>query len=333
MEVDETFAGRTARCATCGNTLKIPRQSDATPSRIATPTVAGAAVVQIEGEAVQVVPPMETSVLVAAGILGFSLVIFLVAMLSGLLVPPFALSCLIGGLVALIGTLMALSAWNTVKRSGGRKRGKQLATIILLGGAGLFLVFMMGGIVGFALQGRRPSSEENLAQIYRALKTHSDQHNGEFPEDLPTLVKENLLDRDSLSFAAAHVKPGTVTYMYPGRINLNEKFKKVFAEDMMIVYENSPDYHEDGSIRILLLNGKVVAMPKADWSKYRDAQVRIWQTALHKVDEIRFPPPPAPVAPPPTAPAEVTEEEPPAEAPAAPKAPTAPPPAAPGAKK
>jgi hypothetical protein len=289
MEVDESFGGRTARCATCGNDLKIPRANEAAPR----PGRPGAAAVNVEGEKVEVVPPIEGTAVVAIGIVGFSILAFLVAWLSRQLTPPFAIGCLIGGLVALLGAMIALSAWNTVKRSRGRKRGLKLATGALLGGTGLFLLFAVGAVVGWAQDRNRPSCEENLKAIHKALMAYSEQHDGDFPPNLNTLVQEKFLDSAQwLTCPQTKATPGTQTYKYVEKITLNPKYRNLFPPNMAIVFdEPSQIGHPDGEVRVLLLNGEIIKKPEVEWRPYFELQNKQYIDIRRKIDSMTNPRP------------------------------------------
>jgi hypothetical protein len=282
MEVDESFGGRMARCATCGNDLKVPRANEAAPR----PGRPGAAAVNVEGEKVEIVPPIESTAVIAVGIVGFSIVAFLAAWLSRQLTPPFAISCLIGGLMALLGAMIALSAWNTVKRSRGRKRGLKLATGALLGGTALFLLFTVGAIVGWAQDKNRPSCEDNLKAIHKALLAYAADHDGAFPPSLNTLTedKKYLANAESLTCPEYRVTPGVRTYEYVKDIVYNEQGKKVFPPNMMVASDGPPyTTHSNGEIRVLSLDGKIITKPLAEWSTFQDLQRKMYLDAQRKM--------------------------------------------------
>ena len=170
MEVDDAFAGRAARCATCGEDLKVPRQSEVTPRRPAAPVRPGAPTVKIEGEKVEIVPPVEMTAYVALGVLAFAIVLFVVILIvawSTALMPPLISSTAFGAVFSAVAAMIGLSAWNTINRSRGRKRGGKLATTAILAGGGLCVVFLIGMVIGLAQYHFRQPCEKNLERYPR----------------------------------------------------------------------------------------------------------------------------------------------------------------------
>jgi hypothetical protein len=326
MEVDESFAGRTARCATCGNTLKIPRQSEPAPRPGAATGPAA------ESEKVEVVPPIELTAIIGAAAVGLSVLVWLIMWQLRMWNPPLMVACLGGAMMAALGTMIALSAWNIVHRSRGRKRGKRLTNIALLGGAGLFVVFLVGAVVDYALTQRRPTCEQNLTRIHAALLEYAGKHEGAFPPSLRALVDEKELDSANwLTCPQYQEAPGSQTYEYVKGIDLGSKSKALFPGNMMVVSDGAPYNRHDDGVRVLFLDGTIDTKPKSEFEKYKEMQGKQWQEIQRKLHPPAQPPAtpaPAPVAPPPEA------EEPPATVPPAtpavtPTAPTATPPATP----
>jgi hypothetical protein len=285
MEVDETNAGRMARCATCGQDLKIPRQSETTP-RASTPVRPGATTVKVEGEHVEVVPPVETTAYIGVGAVAVSVIAFLAAWMSGTLTPPFAVGATIGSLVAALGAMVGLSAWNTIRRSRGRRGGAMLAKIALIGGGSLFFLFALGAIIGYAKYHYRPTCKENLQHINAALRDYASKHDGVYPPNLMTLVEEHNLDkRDWLTCPAYAAIPGTQTYGYITQLTINPKYyPSIFPTNMLVAYDG-PEFntHGDGFVRVLLLDGTIEKKPLTDWAKFFDTEGRLWQDVQRKV--------------------------------------------------
>jgi hypothetical protein len=230
----------------------------------------------------------------------------------------------LGALLALLSVVMALSAYSSIASSRGRKRGKKLATVALAAGGGLFLVYLVGAIVGFVMwYAWRPDCEKNLEVISVALANYAKAHNGAFPDghktNLKTLVKEGYLaSTDWLTCPACPVVPGTQTYILTPDLNNRD-----FPPETMLVSDGQPlDAHKDGMIRVLLLSGKIIKVPVAEWQKFKTAQEAKWNEVLNRIrhpkadaaaggtpatPEITPPapavvPPPAPVVAPPATP-------------------------------
>jgi hypothetical protein len=210
--------------------------------------------------------------------------------------------------------MIGLSAWNTTRRSRGRKRGGKMAQYALLGGAGLCLVFLIGCVIGGAqyYYGRQPC-EKNLEAIYAALQAYAAKHDGALPSETPGL-KGLVADGDLAKSAwlKCSTIPGSPPYRYVPDVSMNPKYKSAFAPKALLVYDESP--HPDGLVRCLLLDGSVEKMPLKDWAKYIADQLRQWQDSQTKFKvmkgEIKPPPPPAPT---PTVPPPTEEEGPPPE--------------------
>jgi hypothetical protein len=312
MEVDESFANRAARCPTCGHDLRVPKTGEpATPVKgVFQPTRPGATVVTVQGESVEIVPPMETLAVVALGAVVLSVVIAFGIGLGRLSYAPWFVGFFLGFIVALFGAIMAIPAYYNIRRSRGRKRGKPLAVAALVGGGGLFLVFLVGFIITLVTTMWKPPCEENLKRIYTALRAYGEKHNGNLPDGrqatLETLVTEGHLDSsDWLTCPAYHVVPGTRTYALTTDVNVKNP---LFPDDMLIVSDGPPyEAHGDGFVRVLLLSGKIEKVPLAEWPKYRDTQEKRWQEIQNKVRRLQAAPgaragaPPAPAGPPPAA--------------------------------
>ncbi|MCX5654174.1 MAG: hypothetical protein NTY65_05950 [Planctomycetota bacterium] len=334
VEVDESFAGRPGRCATCGYDFRVPKTGEATSTRgMVEPSRPGATVVKVDGESVELVPPLEILAVIALTTVCLSVVAVLAIGLSGLWTPPWAVGMALGALLSLLGTIIAVPAYHNISRSRGRKRGKGLATAALAAGGGLFLVFLVGFIIGWALSLSKPPCEENLKMISVALGNYAKKHNGAFPDghkaNLSTLVQDGYLSStDYLTCPAYPVTPGTQTYSLTPDLNNRD-----FSPETMIISDGPPyEAHKDGMVRVLLLSGlssgKIITVPAADWPKFKDGQEKKWNDTLNKIRRAKVAPKaeeaPAPpeVAPPaPAAPAPVITPKPPAAGIVAPAAP------------
>ena len=280
LEVDESFAGQAARCPTCGSNLRVPREGDATPRSDPKP---GATTLKFHGKTIEVQPPLEVMAVVSVVIVGLSIVALLVIGLSGLVTLPWTVGMALGSLLALLGAIMAVPAYNTIRRSRGQKRGRHLAIAGLAAGGGLCLIFGIGFLVGFFWDYyRRPSCEQNLKQIYTALRDYAQHHEGAMPRDLETLANNGLLkNRDWLTCPAYHVQIGQPTYILTPDVNLNNP---LFPPDLMIVSDGAPyDAHRDGFIRALLLNGTIEKVPLNTWLAYQKKQAQRWNEIQNKI--------------------------------------------------
>jgi hypothetical protein len=286
VEVDESFAGRAGRCATCGYDFRVPKTGEVTPVHgMVEPSRPGATVVKVRGETVEILPPLEIMAVAATVVAGLSVVAVLVIGLSRLWTPPWAVGMALGALLALLSVVMALSAYSSIASSRGRKRGKKLATAALGAGGGLFLVYLVGAIVGFVMwYAWRPDCEKNLEVISVALANYAKAHNGAFPDghktNLKTLVEERYLaSADWLTCPAYRVVAGTQTYDLTPDVNNRD-----FPPETMLVSDGQPlDTHTDSLIRVLLISGKVIKVPIAEWSKFKAAQVAKWNEILNRI--------------------------------------------------
>ena len=286
VEVDESFAGRQGRCATCGYDFRVPKTGETTPvSGMVAPTRPGATVVKIRGETVEILPPLETLAVAAMAAVGLSVVAVLVIGLSQLWTPPWAVGMALGAMLALLSIVISLAAYNSIASARGRKRGRKLAVGALAAGGGLFLVYLVGAIVGFVMWSAwRPPCEKNLEVISVALSNYARAHNGAFPDghktNLKTLVEQGYLgSADWLACPAYQVVPGTQTYVLTPDVNNRD-----FPPDTMLVSDGMPlDAHKDGLIRVLLADGKVIKVPLAGWQTYKTAQEAKWNEILNRI--------------------------------------------------
>jgi hypothetical protein len=316
MEVDESFAGRGARCPTCGYDFRVPKTGEAAPQRgMVEPSRPGTTTMKVQGESVEIVPPLETLAIIALATVCLAAIAVPVIGLSRMFTPPWPVAMAMGALLSLMGAIIAVPAYHNISRSRGRKRGKVLATGTLAAGGGIFLVCLAGAIVGFVLYSWKAPCEENLKMISVALANYAQKHNGAYPDghkaNLSSLVQEGYLgSTDYLTCPAYQVVPGTQTYALTPDLNNRD-----FAPETMAVSDGPPyEAHKDGQVRVLLLDGKIITVPAADWLKFKDAQEKKWNETLNKLRRAKMQPKTA----------ETPEAAPPAAAPAgAPAAPAA----------
>jgi hypothetical protein len=328
MEVDESFAGRRARCPTCGNSLKIPKAGDAAgPGSRVAPQATGPTAVKINGESVEIRPPLDPMAIVSAALAAVALIspVLCGGILGRLFYPSgWMIGFIFGAILALLASVFGLSGYYNVRRSRGRRAGRLIAAIGMLGGLGLFIVFGAGAVVATVRVALRPSCEDNLKVIYVALREYAGKHDGALPRDLAILVREKYLDSDArLTCPDYHVASGTQTYRLVPAINLNDP---VYPPDMMIVADGEPIHsHSDGSVRVLLKEGTVHLVPQSEWGPYMKDQQGKWNEALKqkrkRLEEAEPPPKEDPAKK--GAPAKKEDEEPAAEPPKKEKAPAA----------
>jgi len=291
MEVDESFAGRPARCPTCGSGLKVPKAGDASPlaPQAPAPRRPGAHMVKIAGEQVEVVPPLETMVVVSIAFVALSVLAVVGVGLGQFVTLPWTVGMALGAVLALLGVMIGVPAYHNVRSSRGRKRGRTHALIAMLAGTGLFLGFLVGALAGFATNvWLRPTCEQNLEKIYAALRAYADQHDGAFPKSLDILVDERYLDsRSGLTCPAYHVQVGTTTYILTPDININAKDpdgQAWWSPETMVVSDGPPyEAHGDGVVRAMLLGGELKEVPLSNWDVYQKAQAQRWNDILNKI--------------------------------------------------
>ncbi len=289
MEVDESFAGRPARCPTCGADLRVPTAEE---SRLAATPPPGTTRVTVGGRSVDVLPPLETLVIVSMACVGLSVVVFVAAGVLKFVAPPWAVGGLLGALMALLGVIIAVPAYHSVRRSKGRRRGRTHALLSMAVGGGLFLVFVVVAVVGFAREvWLRPTCEENLARIYKALTRYAREHHGDLPPSLETLVQQGYLESADWLTCPAHKAPlGENTYVLTPQVNteaVGPDGKPWWPRDTMIVCDGRPDAHCDGRVRVLLLDGTIKHVPLKQWPAYRDAEAARWSRTVSEIRALR----------------------------------------------
>jgi hypothetical protein len=195
----------------------------------------------------------------------------------------------IGALLAMMAALTGLPAYHSIRRSKGRKRGRTLALVGVGLGTALFLGLGAGATAGIVEIRLRPGCVENLKKIYAGLRSYASQHGGNLPKDLQVLVEEGHLESAaSLTCPAYRVQVGTVTY----RLIINEPpinvRDPVFPANLMIVSDGAPfDAHEDGQVRVLLLDGTVETVPLERWDAYQRDQIDLMTEVRTRLAERR----------------------------------------------
>ena len=289
MEVDESFGGRSARCPTCGSGLRVPKegQPSAPAAAPATTPRKGAATVTVDGETVEVVPPLETMVVVAMAFVAAAAIapLLIGVVLGSLFQYPWTVGATLGALAGLLGLMIAVPGYYNVRRSRGRRRGRTHALISMAVGGGLFLVCLVGAIAGFATNvWLRPTCEQSLEKIYAALRGYADAHDGAFPVSLEALVHTGGLGSPNwLTCPAYSVQIGRPTYILTPDINLKNP---LFPPDLVIVSDGPPYHsHEDGRVRFLLLSGEVKSIEQSKWDAFHKAQVERWNGIMNQIRE------------------------------------------------
>ena len=294
MEVDESFAGRQARCPTCGCDLKVPKEGEPSPPiqpARATPRK-GATTVTVDGQQVEVVPPLETMILVGMAFVLLSVAAALVVGLGRFVTPPWAVGGTLAALLALLGVLIAVPAYHTVRRSRGRKRGRTHALITMAAGALLFLVFGIIALVGWSQWLLRPTCEQNLKKIHHALVAYADNHAGVFPQSLDVLAKEGCLESPNRLICPSYRVPvGETSYILTPDIDTSAKRpdgSDWWPRDTMIVSDGPPyKAHGDGFVRVLLLSNEVKRVKLTEWAAYQKAQAERWNKTLSQIRQAK----------------------------------------------
>jgi len=292
MEVDESMAGRPARCPTCGNTLKIPKTSQTPPAtQKGQAPRPGTTAVKVHGESVEIQPPLEPMAIMAPACVGLALVVLPIC---GLVMARFfggrewMVGFTFGVILSFLGAVFGLSAYYNIRRSRGRKGGKLYAQIGMFGGLGLGILCAAGSIFCITLLAMRPSCEDNLKKLYGALRTYADKHDGNLPKDLEMLVRETYVDTDGkpkryletdscFTCPAYAVPAGTQTYQLAPAIPMNDK---LFPDDLMILCDGQPyNTHGDSQVRVLTKDGKVGLVPADRFQVYLSEQKQKWEAA------------------------------------------------------
>jgi DNA-directed RNA polymerase subunit RPC12/RpoP len=305
MEVDESFAGRGARCPTCGTNLKVPRKGEAPPPPAAKASQPrpGSATVKVDGQQVEIVPPMETMVYMSLGFLIGS-VISIIIVWGGIFsfTRPLTLAGGLGSMLGVLGLLTALLSCHSIRRSRGRKVGARLALSCLVAGGGLVLLSFVLLIFGIATEWLgRSSCEDNLKHIYAALRGFTSKHEDALPRELRGLVEERFLDSSSWLTCKEYPDAiGRQTYSYWGTdaSRLGVKITQLPPE-LPIVTDGPPyDLHPDKQVRVLTLKGDMQLIPIEKWELYKKAQGEKWNEILNKICNPKAAKPPEPAPPP-----------------------------------
>ncbi|MDP6379857.1 MAG: hypothetical protein QF662_00810, partial [Phycisphaerae bacterium] len=193
---------------------------------------------------------------------------------------------LLGMLMAILASMVSLTAYHSVRRSRGLRRGKQVAAAGLIGGGTLFLVFLIVAVWSFVDYANRPPCEENLQSIWDALGRYADTHEDKFPPKLEDLVAGAGLDRARLTCPAYRVRPGQRTYQYLANLN-----RKDFPADLAFVYDGKPRSHKDRLIRVLLIGGEIKKVPTADWDAFFAAEQKKAQDVMQMLHQKANPEP------------------------------------------
>jgi DNA-directed RNA polymerase subunit RPC12/RpoP len=305
MEVDESFAGRGARCPTCGTNLKVPKKGEAPPppATKAAPPRPGSATVKVDGQQVEIVPPMETMVVMSMVFLGAA-VLCLIVVLSGAvsITIPKTLAGGLGAILSLMGLLTAVPAYYNIRRSRGRKRGRVHAQACMVSGGVLLLAtvtLLLLGLVGEVLG--RVTCEDNLKRLHVALRGYTSKHDDLLPRDLQGLVDQKFLDSPSWLTCEYYPAPiGMQTYSYWGTeaSRLGVKLAQL-PPDLPIVTDGPPyDLHPDKQVRVLTLKGDLQLIPMEKWELYKKAQGEKWNEILNKMRNPKAAKPPEPAPPP-----------------------------------
>ncbi len=292
MEVDESFAGRAARCPTCGTDLRVPKadESGSAITPVGGADKSGATAVVIGGETIKIIPPLDTSAVLSVAFLATSVAAALVIGLGRFVAYPWTIGATIGAGLAVLGGLTAVPAYHNIRRSRGRRRGLLYARIGIFGGAALALVFGAMAVAGWAKHlMMQTTCEENLRAIYGAMRAYADNHDGQLPRSLETLVTDGHLENRDWLTCPGHARKyrvpvGRVTYQRyvaaPGQPEVNLK-DPLFPPDLMIISDGAPyNTHKDGMVRALLLDGTIEKVPHRQWQSF----VRNWQKMRQEIE-------------------------------------------------
>lgn len=300
MEVDESFGGRAARCPTCGHDLRVPKEGEPTPAAGAAQTTRpGVTTVRVGGEKVEIIPPLETLVVISLIFVSLALLSFLACLvfLGSSSVSPLMTGSLLGAVLALLGTLIGVPGYHNVKRSRGRKRGKTHVMVALLAGLVLFLGFTVAAIVSYTQVAWRAPCEENIKRIDIAMHQYAAKHEGAFPKSLNILVDEKYVDPGVVTCPEYRIQIGTPTYILTPDINVNAPQFQA-APDLMILSDGYPfEAHGDGQVRVLLLNHQILTKSLTEWATYQKVQAERWNKILNEIRNPRKPTPAEPAAP------------------------------------
>jgi hypothetical protein len=259
--------------------------------------------VKVDGQQVEIVPPMETMVYMSLGFLIGS-VISIIIVWGGIFsfTRPLTLAGGLGSMLGVLGLLTALLSCHSIRRSRGRKVGARLALSCLVAGGGLVLLSFVLLIFGIATEWLgRSSCEDNLKHIYAALRGFTSKHEDALPRELRGLVEERFLDSSSWLTCKEYPDAiGRQTYSYWGTdaSRLGVKITQLPPE-LPIVTDGPPyDLHPDKQVRVLTLKGDMQLIPIEKWELYKKAQGEKWNEILNKICNPKAAKPPEPAPPP-----------------------------------
>lgn len=274
MEVDESFAGRPARCSTCGAELRVPKAEEA-QAGVAPPaeTPAGVARVKVGGQTVEIHPPLDMLAVTSLAVLGMAII---AAVAINLMIPSpivIAAGMGLGAVLALLAGLVGLSSYFNVRHSKGRRRGKVLAMVGMFGGAAACIALGALTLAQWYRISNWPDCDENLKHIYAAMEVYAEDHDGELPEHLTDLYANRYLERPEYLICPTtlYTHYGHTSYQKingpEGAPAIDLDRDDLFPPDLPIVRDGPRAEHEDGKIRVLLLGGDVKAVSETEWSR------------------------------------------------------------------
>lgn len=249
IETPDDYAGRSARCPTCGRRIRVPRktglQADSPALGLGESPSASSAVFRVDGRTYEVRPKLEGLLVAASAVIGLSLVAFVAVGLTAQVYSPWFLAGLVATCFALFGALLCLPAYQAIRTSGGRKTGQRLAFLNVAVAAVLVLAFLFVAIVWKYMLADSSSCRQRLQAVHVALRQYAAGNGGLLPSDLQTLVRLGLLKGSKLTCRqVGGVREGTPTYLrhsYPvvqGRALVDFRTDlEPFPGDLMILMD------------------------------------------------------------------------------------------------
>jgi DNA-directed RNA polymerase subunit RPC12/RpoP len=279
IETPDDYAGRTARCPTCGKTIRVPRKEQLAGSP-ESGSGEGSSMFRVDGRVYEVRPKLEGMLLVSSTVVVLAATSFVGVGLVAQVYTPWFLAALIGSGFAFLGALLCLPGYQAIRASNGLKTGQRLAFLNVAAAAVLIVIFLFVGVWEYMVADSS-SCRQRLQDVYQALREYAVKNDGRLPPSPETLVEEGLLRPSKLTCREfGGVREGYPTYYRDGIRNsysvgsdgqATADFRddgKEFPGDLMILMDGGVHRMHDektGETRrvryVLTLDGTVSYIP------------------------------------------------------------------------
>jgi len=211
IETPDDYAGRTARCPTCGKTIRVPQKEPRTDLPELGPGER-TSVFRVDGRVYEVRPKLEGMLLVSSAVVVLAAASFVGVGLVAQVYTPWFLAALIASGFAFLGALLCLPGYQAIRASNGLKTGQRLAFLNVAAAAVLIVVFLFVGVWEYVVADSS-SCRQRLQEVYQALREYAAKNDGRLPPSPETLVKQGYLRPSKLTCREfGGVREGYPTY-------------------------------------------------------------------------------------------------------------------------